>query len=52
MEFDIEIHIGLFAPDIDGANEEYDKLYDILAEYGYEPSWGEVGPALVSETLE
>jgi hypothetical protein len=52
MQFDIEIHISITAPDVEATNEEYDKIYDILAKYGYEPSWGEVGPALVSETLE
>jgi hypothetical protein len=52
MEFDIELHVVRPAPDIEAANELYDKIFDILAEAGYEPEYGAVGPALESELLE
>ena len=52
MEFNIQIHITVAAPDIELANEQYEKIYDILANSGHAPDWGEVGPAIISETLE
>lgn len=52
MEFDIEIHFTVLSTDIDGALEQYDKIYEMLTDAGYEPDSGEVGPAIHSELLE